>query len=334
MEATMREARIIHRRTYQAPDRTSEERTERERRKHLWLDPVDTDLATPEALKMAGEFHVSLRLVRQIVGLVVNLDSFLDIGYVYASQRGLAGCINGANDQPMSDRQVRRGIAFLKARNHLRVVERRGARNRMFPLYRAAVQKPVFAKQSEDMVSSENSRHVLTFEPHVLRKQEKPEGESPPPRGDSNRPIEVSDREAEVPFSELWGMIRRGHRGAAMGAYLKLTSPQTHEVRRQLVYQLEDGPLPEDFPVAATVFNMIARGQSVRIATAATATPKQVLVLEGTEDWDEWQSHLRKTTGRGSPVCKAGGWYFPSRRPRSERPDSGPPPQAGRLTAS
>jgi hypothetical protein len=87
MEATMREARIIHRRTYQAPNRTPEERTERERRKHLWLDPIEADLATPKALKMAREFHVSLRLVRYIVGNIVNLDSFLDSGYVYASQR-------------------------------------------------------------------------------------------------------------------------------------------------------------------------------------------------------------------------------------------------------
>jgi hypothetical protein len=127
-----------------------------------------------------------------------------------------------------------------------------------------------------------------------------------------------------VPFNELWGMIRRGNRGPAMGAYLNLTPKQTHDAKRGLHEQLERGPLPDDFPIAATYFKMVGIGQQValEVSSATPSAPKQVLVLEGTEDWDEWQSHLRKTTGRGSPVCKAGGWYFPSRRPPSPWPKS------------
>jgi hypothetical protein len=417
------------RRAYQPVDRTPAEKEDRERRKRLWLDRIDADLPTEESRSAARVFHVSLRLLRQVTGLIVNLDSFLDRGLVYASQAGLADHIKNANERPMSDRQVRRAVAFLEARGHLRVERTRGTRNQMYPLYR--VPGATVEGRATDTMSADHGPHVLAFEAHVLRKQESKlleQSQKEPPLppvapvkpiangGNSDQPIvtrtgkesglarkqvaqPMTDAEVEtpefdaevetpefkaqkaeyikwylapfdplapepswypseadpeqgkigppdfatwhrritrpiegahetiaveiaaalavpVPFNELWALIRRGNRGAAMGAYLKLKPEQTYEARRQLAYQLEDGPLPDDFPVAATVFNMIARGQSVRIATAAIpTTPKQVLVLEGTDDWDEWQSHLRETTGRGSPVSKAGGWYFPSRRP-------------------
>jgi hypothetical protein len=123
------------------------EKTDRDRRKRLWLDPVFADLDTPEALKVANEEHVSLRLVRQIAGLIANLNSFLDAGFVYASQKGLARHIRNENGQPTSDRQVRRGIAFLTRRGHLRVVRSRGTHNDMFPLYTSA---------SKDIMSPES----------------------------------------------------------------------------------------------------------------------------------------------------------------------------------
>jgi hypothetical protein len=132
------------------------QRADRERRKRLWLDPLRADLDTAEALVMAKQHHVSLRLAVQVAGLIVNLNSFVDAGYVYASQAGLADYIKNENGQPASDRQVRRAIGFLVARKHLRIESCRGTRNRMFPLYRAA--QPAAA--SEDIISSDQGHHV------------------------------------------------------------------------------------------------------------------------------------------------------------------------------
>ncbi len=132
------------------------QRADRECRKRLWLDPLRADLDTAEALVMAKQHHVSLRLAVRVAGLIVNLNSFVDAGYVYASQAGLADYIKNENGQPASDRQVRRAIGFLVARKHLRIESCRGTRNRMFPLYRAA--QPAAA--SEDIVSSDQGHHV------------------------------------------------------------------------------------------------------------------------------------------------------------------------------
>ena len=112
------------------------ERADRERRKRLWLDPLFEELGTPEALRLAKQCHVSLRLVGQVAGLIVNLNSFLDVGEVWASHAGLADYIKNANGQRISDRQVRRAIEFLRERGHLRVINCRGTVNQMFPLYR------------------------------------------------------------------------------------------------------------------------------------------------------------------------------------------------------
>jgi hypothetical protein len=112
------------------------EKADRERRKKLWLDPLFADLSTPDALQLAKQCHVSLRLVGQVAGLIVNLNSFLDVGEVWASHAGLADYIKNANGQRISDRQVRRAVEFLRERGHLRVVNCRGTVNQMFPLYR------------------------------------------------------------------------------------------------------------------------------------------------------------------------------------------------------
>jgi hypothetical protein len=140
---------------------------ERERRKRRWLDPLFADLDTAEALEMAKQHHVSLRLAAQVAGLIVNLNSFVDAGYVYASQTGLAGYIKNENGRPMSDRQVRRAIDFLAARKHLRVESRRGTSNKMFPLYRAthrlAVAHPSPDPQrtgAEDIMSPDHGHDV------------------------------------------------------------------------------------------------------------------------------------------------------------------------------
>jgi hypothetical protein len=90
------------------------ESADRERRKRLWLDPLLADFNAPAALEMARQHHVSLRLVAQVAGLIVTLDSFLDAGYVYASQAGLGRRIKNENGQPTSDRQVRRAIGFIR----------------------------------------------------------------------------------------------------------------------------------------------------------------------------------------------------------------------------
>jgi hypothetical protein len=376
------------RRAYQPVERTPAEKEDRERRKRVWLDRIDADLPTDEVRREAGEFHVSLRLVRQVTGLIVNLDSFLDRGHVYASQAGLADHIKNANEKRISDRQVRRVVCFLEARGHLRVERTRGTRNQMWPLYRALDVKGAVASdtisdccgstttpgsgaRAPDTISSDQGRHVLPFDPPCPPNQEsklldEPLSKSPPLPPTPAEPIEDGGSERElartqvaassdgrppqknrvdehhpplstaefetlkaeyvkwelaafdplapeprwypsaadpergkigppdffiwerrlcrrpdeipeqldvefarvprVPFNELWALIQKGNRGPAIGAYLKLTPKQTHDAKRGLLEQLQAGPLPDDFPVAATYFGMVGLGQVVGLA--------------------------------------------------------------------
>lgn len=41
----------------------------------------------------------------------------------------------------------------------------------------------------------------------------------------------------------------------------------------------------------------------------------RVFIKEDDPEWPIWNSYLRKTTGRGAPMNKYFGWYFPSRLP-------------------
>jgi hypothetical protein len=138
--------------------------TDRERRKRLWLDPVMADINTLDALETAAGCHVSLRLVAQVVGLIVNLNSFLDAGYVYASQEGLARYIKNENGRPSSARQVRRVIRFLVERGHLRVDGSPGISNLMYPLYRATVTNNIVSSvqpaRTEDIMAGNRGHDV------------------------------------------------------------------------------------------------------------------------------------------------------------------------------
>jgi len=144
------------------------ETADRERRKRLWLDPLYADLDMPEALEMAKQHHVSLRLAGQVAGFIVNLDSFLDQGYVWASQEGLALYVKNYNGQPISNKQIGRVIAFLEARNHLSVKRTRGIRNEMRPIYRLvakpnsddATLAPDGRSASDDIVSADHRHDV------------------------------------------------------------------------------------------------------------------------------------------------------------------------------
>jgi hypothetical protein len=202
---------------------------DRERRKRLWLDPVKADLRTPDALATAKEHHVSLRLAHQIAGLVVNLNSFLDAGYIYPSQAGLADYIKGANDQRMSDRQVRRGIAFMEARGHLRVVRLRGTRNRMYPLYRAAgtVAAPteVDARAPDTMSSDQGHgvRGVRTWCP-------------PKP---SNKPIYKTEEPPLPPRSEPTNVVR-----LATSASTAESPASGQPMKEERTDQTDDNPRP------------------------------------------------------------------------------------------
>ena len=81
----------------------------------------------------------------------------------------MAASIKGANGQPISDRQVRRAIRFLRERGHLRQENGRGT-PKMFPLYRAATANSEAAKVGHkvglrsdirsDMVSGDVGHHV------------------------------------------------------------------------------------------------------------------------------------------------------------------------------
>jgi hypothetical protein len=148
------------------------EKADRERRKKLWLDPLFADLSTPDALQLAKQCHVSLRLAGQVAGLIVNLNSFLDVGEVWASHAGLADYIKNANGQRISDRQVRRAIEFLRERGHLRVINCRGTVNQMFPLYRqqrgAAAVEEATPSPVESMSAAENAsnnRDIMSEHP-------------------------------------------------------------------------------------------------------------------------------------------------------------------------
>lgn len=49
-------------------------------------------------------------------------------------------------------------------------------------------------------------------------------------------------------------------------------------------------------------------------------TRRQVFVRVEDPEWRLWDAYLRKTTGKGSPINRQGGWYFPSRFPPSDMP--------------
>jgi hypothetical protein len=214
------------------------QRLDRERRKRLWLDPLRADLDTDEALEMARQYHVSLRLAAQVAGLIVNLDSFLDVGYVYASQAGLAGYIKNENGQPMSDRQVRRAIAFLSARQHLRVENCRGIRNKMFPLYRSA--KPAAGFTSEDTMSSSQGHHVrgvrTSCPPNPIIK---PISETCPPQspptGESGNVIRLGERTASVESNAHdQQTIDHGHRERNKRRLIEAPEVIQHRLARRL----------------------------------------------------------------------------------------------------
>ena len=43
-------------------------------------------------------------------------------------------------------------------------------------------------------------------------------------------------------------------------------------------------------------------------------------VREEDPEWRLWDAHLRKTTGKGAPMSRQGGWYFPTRVPPVTEP--------------
>jgi hypothetical protein len=177
----------------------SKEKTDRERQKRRWLDPVFEDFDTPEALQTARAYHVSLRLAGQFVAFIVNLDSFLEDGYVYASQKALAARIKNENGEPTSDRQVRRVIAFVAARRHLHVERCSGTSNRMFPLYRAT--QRVTPPPTEDTVSSDHghdARGVRTSCPPnpIVKPVSETYTPQSPPSGESGNVVRLGERTA------------------------------------------------------------------------------------------------------------------------------------------
>jgi hypothetical protein len=387
------QARARKRRPYQPVRRTPTEEEDRERRKRLWLDRIDADLPSPEGRAAAGEFHVSLprkpiheSRMRENCDLAEAVDPLTTSLRRIIPMSRLEHLLNEIQRR-ISNRQVRRGVAFLRARGHLRVEQTRlGTRNQMYPLYRGAAAAP--GAIITDTMSSDTGLHVLTFEAHVLRKQESKlleQSQKEPPLppvapvkpiangGNGDHPIQrpaekksglawkqvaqpMTDGEFEtlkaayvkwhiepfdplgpeppwypseadpergkigppdfliwqrrisrpadgnhetldveiahalsvrVPFNDLWPLIQRGNRGAAMGAYLKLKPEQTHEAKRGLLLQRERGPLPDDFPVGATYFTMIGLGQAVSLQTcAAPSSAKAVIILQPyTPEW-------------------------------------------------
>jgi uncharacterized protein YdaU (DUF1376 family) len=55
-----------------------------------------------------------------------------------------------------------------------------------------------------------------------------------------------------------------------------------------------------------------AQGSDPSVLKKAKEANGQVRIQIDDPQWEPWQAHLRKTTGRGSPQDKAFGWSFPS----------------------
>jgi len=47
---------------------------------------------------------------------------------------------------------------------------------------------------------------------------------------------------------------------------------------------------------------------------------RQIFIREEDPEWAAWNAHLRKTTGKGAPMNKHFGWYFPTRLPPVDHP--------------
>ena len=47
---------------------------------------------------------------------------------------------------------------------------------------------------------------------------------------------------------------------------------------------------------------------------------RQVFIREEDPEWPTWNAYLRKTTGKGAPMNKHFGWYFPTRVPPVDAP--------------
>jgi len=123
----------------------------RPRPKSLWRGLVYEDLKTPEAIEMARRFHVAISLLRRIAYVISNLKSFTERGFAWASQAWLASAIKHDNGLTVSERQIRRGMAFFVARGWLRLEHRRGTNNRIFPLHSGPSVQPESKDMSEDM---------------------------------------------------------------------------------------------------------------------------------------------------------------------------------------
>lgn len=180
-------------------------KTDRERRKQLWLRPLFEDLDTAAAQEIAAGCHVSLRLIAQVAGFVVNLNSFLDHGFVYPSQRRLAASIKGSHGKPVSDRQVRRAIRFLRERGHLRQENGRGT-PKMFPLYRepGAGSEARRSDIRSDMMSAMVGHHVrdgrTSCPPNLtlLKPLTKTTSTPTPPSGPSGNVAMLGDEDAHA----------------------------------------------------------------------------------------------------------------------------------------
>jgi hypothetical protein len=108
----------------------------REPEKQQWLHgQVIPDLKTHAGRVLAREFEVAPDIVAKVAGLVVNLNSFLEIPRgVYGSYAGLANHIKkNALGDTISARQVRRAIAWLIARRHVIAIKRPGRTNLLIP---------------------------------------------------------------------------------------------------------------------------------------------------------------------------------------------------------
>jgi hypothetical protein len=310
------------------------EKVLRERQKQLWLKPLLDDLRTPGALETAKQFSISLRLVGQIAGLIVNLDSFLDDGYVYPSQAGLGKRIKNENGQSTSARQIRRAIGFLIARDHLHVEHCRGTRNKMFPRYRRAETN---AGQSEDMVAADRGhdvRRVRTSCPPNLNTKLDIKHNPPTPQTEyGENVVKLADQRPSretlldegpsalenVTFDQFYAACvkrERDPRGPALAKWNKLA-----EVDRQAIADLvhRDGRIDLSEVYVCTWID--GRQWETRFDPPSGG---KVFVEEDTEGWAAWSAHYRKHGGpngmRVAPWAfdladgRRGG-FFPSARP-------------------
>ena len=301
--------------------RRAQPTTDRERRKRLWLDPVFAQLNTREALELARKCSVSLRMAAHVAGLIVNLPSFLDRGYIYASPAGLAKHIKNDNGARLSARQARRCIEFLRRCGQVRLEARPGKTNLLYPIYSAVPPSPgsdIMAKDSGH--DGQTPRTSCPTNPNTkpLVTPLTPQPPNPQPGGRVIRPAERSPVKG-ISFDDFYNACSNRHerdpKGPAIAAWNKLNDSDRTAIAERA---RRDGGGVDLNGVFAVTWLAGRRWEAPPVSLG-------VFVEKDSDDWfawcEHWREHGRPNGSRRPPTpfwsTEHGkeGYYCPSTRP-------------------